>query len=267
MTQIARKPELLVLSDADALAVTAAQTIAGIASASIGQRGRFACALTGGSTPRATYRRRATKATGLDWSHTWLFFGDERFVPPDDERSNYQMARDTLLGPAKISQDHVFPIPTGPDSIDACARRYTRTLQTFFDTAEAEPPVFDLMLLGLGDDGHVASLFPRARTLGITDATVAWSAAGTLPPHVDRITITFPVINAARHVMFLVAGANKAEAVRDVLLGVADVDERPAAGVRPQSGHVTWLLDRAAASLLPSDFVQPPRTPDGRPTS
>ncbi len=247
-----QEPELVVCRDPDELASQAASRIAQLASQSVATRGRFTCALTGGSTPRATYQRLAAGAK-IDWTRAFWFFGDERFVPPDDARSNYKMANEALLGVAPIRADHVFPIPTTDGTPAECAARYARSLQSFFETSEGQPPVLDLVLLGMGDDGHVASLFPHAPSLSITDATVVSSPPGTLPPPVDRITITFGVINAARQVLFLIAGDNKARALSDVWRRRASLDERPAAGVRPTSGHLTWMVDRAAASLMEAD--------------
>ncbi len=123
-------------------------------------------------------------------------------------------------------------------------------LAKFFGTNDAFP-VFDLILLGLGDDGHTASLFPHAKALDVLDVSVTASPPGVLPPPVDRITLTYPALNAARHVMFLVAGANKAQPLAEVLSGSADPQDRPAAGVRPTNGQLTWLIDRAAGALLP----------------
>jgi 6-phosphogluconolactonase len=129
------------------------------------------------------------------------------------------------------------------------AEEYSGTLKKFFGAGVAWPE-FDLVLLGLGEDGHTASLFPGAAALRVTDRWVTFSPPGILPPPVDRVTLTFPVFNAARQVMFLVNGGNKAEAVADIFEGRAPVGRRPAAGIRPASGRTVWLLDRAAARLL-----------------
>jgi 6-phosphogluconolactonase len=250
-------PQWIVVRDPDELAVTAARRIADIAAASIRARGRFTCALTGGSTPRATYRRLASASPDcvVDWSKTFLFFGDERYVSPDDDRSNYKMAHDSLLAEAPIPAGHVFAIPTGLPSPNDCAARYAQTLKSFFQTADNQAPTFDLILLGLGDDGHVASLFPHAPSLSVRGATVTASPPGRLPPPVDRITITFDVINAACQILFLVSGDNKAEVVRDVRSGNMAMADRPAMGVRPSHGDVTWLIDRAAGSLISPQFT------------
>ncbi|HEX3725529.1 MAG TPA: 6-phosphogluconolactonase [Pirellulales bacterium] len=245
------KPALTICRDADQLAETAVDFITRQASAAIAQRGRFSIALTGGSTPGETYRRWAHRhdPRGTDWTKTYFFFGDERWVRHDDERSNYKLAQETLLAPAAIAPDHVFAMPTDLPTPREAAEHYAATLQNFF--AGDDPlPVIDLVLLGLGEDGHVASLFPGAASLAVDDSPVTWSPPGTLPPSVDRVTLTYPAINAARQVLFLVSGGRKARPFADVWLGRAARDVRPAVGVRPTSGGLAWLVDAAAASEI-----------------
>jgi 6-phosphogluconolactonase len=247
------EPELVICPDTDRLAVAAAERVVGAAAEAVRERGRFALALAGGSTPEKTYDLLADPscANRIDWSRMYFFFGDERFVPPDDPRSNYHMARRSLLDYVPLAAAQVFPIPTDTPSPAASAAAYSRTLAAFFaQPADGEPPRFDLILLGLGDDGHTASLFPHAAALHEERAWLTWSPPGVLPPPVDRVTMTFRLINAARRVMFLVAGANKAAPLRDVLEGRAPMEQRPAAGVRPADGALTWLVDQAAAGLL-----------------
>jgi 6-phosphogluconolactonase len=244
-------PTVTISKNADALAATAADHILGAAQEAIRSRGRFTIALAGGSTPERTYTLLAQpdRASRIDWSKTFIFFGDERFVPHDDPRSNFGMAQRTLLSKAPIPAGQVFPIPTTGANAAAGAGAYTRTLEQAFSSALGGAlPRFDMILLGLGDDGHTASLFPGAASLHEAKAWVTWSPPGTLPPPVDRVTFTFPLLNAARQVLFLVAGDKKAVPARDVLEGHPNVTERPAAGVRPTDGTVTWLLDEAAAN-------------------
>lgn len=248
-----RQRELIVCPDADSMAATAAERILGSMNEAVGARGRCTLALAGGSTPEKTYALLAApdRSAHMDWTRTFLFFGDERFVAPDDPRSNFHMVRRALLDPILLPPGCVHPIPTSMPSPAAAALAYAKELATFFGwRSDGEPPRFDLVLLGLGDDGHTASLFPGAAALHEDRAWVTWSPPGTLPPPVDRVTMTFPMLNAARHVLFLVAGANKAEPLRDVLQGEAPVEKRPAAGVRPADGTLTWLVDEAAARLL-----------------
>ncbi len=241
---------MLIYADSDELAAAAAARIFRPAAESIAARSRFTLCLTGGSTPRKTYAilARQKSPTSVDWAKTFLFFGDERFVPPDDDRSNYKMARESLLQNAPIATDHVFAIPTQLATPQDAAEDYSRTLKTFFGGAAR--PEFDLVMLGLGDDGHTASLFPGAVALHVADRFVTSSPPGVLPPPVDRITLTFPVLNAARQVMFLVSGANKTAALEDVYLGKVAVEERPAVGIRPAKGKLIWMVDRAAAGPL-----------------
>lgn len=239
--------------DASALADRAVELIQACATQAVHDRGQFVFALAGGSTPEATYRRLAMpkNSSAIDWLNTFLFFGDERFVPADDPRSNFAMVQRTLLTPLPIREEHVFPVPTDRATAADAAKAYADQLVRFFaNDIRHSPPRFDLVLLGIGDDGHTASLFPGTPALDVVDAWVTWSAPGRLPPPVERVTLTFPVLNAARNVLFLVSGESKADAVYDVLEGNVACRERPAAGVRPKDGVLTWLLDASAASRL-----------------
>ena len=175
----------------------------------------------------------------MDWKNTFVFFGDERFGRPDGPDSNYGMARQALLDHVPIPPENIFPMPTESDADeDAAAEQYIQTLADFFGVPpRGLPPRFDLILLGLGDDGHTASLFPGAPTLAITDAWVVSTPPGTLPPPVDRLTFTFPLINAARQVAFLVSGEAKAGIVQEVLEGERPREVHPAAGVQPADGE------------------------------
>lgn len=242
-----------ICKDGDDLAAHAADLFAQTAQAAIRARGRAMLALAGGSTPKETYSALAQPARRIriDWARTFLFLGDERFVPPDDPSSNFAMVRQALLAPLPAFAGHAFPVPTQLGTAAAAAAAYAATLTAVFGIGDrGGPPRFDLILLGLGDDGHTASLFPRAASLSVTDRWVVASPPGTLPPPVERITLTFPVLNAAREIVFLVSGQNKAEALRDVLEGKPSREQRPAVWVRPVDGTLTWLVDEAAASRL-----------------
>jgi 6-phosphogluconolactonase len=242
--------QVVVCPDADALAQRAADHIIAAASSAIAARGRFALALAGGSTPEKAYvlLTQPARAGRIDWRKTYLFFGDERFVPLDDSRSNYAMARRSLLTQIPIPADHVFPIPTDRASAAESAAEYTRTLAAFFGVAPGQGvPRFDLILLGMGDDGHTASLFPGKPAVRDQSAWVVSSPPGVLPPPVERVTFTFPVLNAAREVLFLVTGEKKTGPLREVLEGPPDVDRLPASGVRPGDGALIWLIDESAA--------------------
>jgi 6-phosphogluconolactonase len=249
---MANNPTITVCRDPDELAARAVERFVQAAGEAIRARGRFRVALAGGSTPERMYTLLAqpAEAARVDWARSFLFLGDERFVPPDDPRSNYGMVKRTLLA-APVPADRVFPVPMHLVSPDAAAAAYEDTLATAFGvTDRRQPPRFDLILLGLGDDGHTASLFPHAASLRVEDRWVVASPPGTLPPPVDRITVTYPVLNAARQVLFLVSGEKKAPVLQEVLEGHASPDERPAAGVRPADGTVEWLVDEAAAQRL-----------------
>jgi 6-phosphogluconolactonase len=247
--------ELKIYRDADELAAKASLAIARAAAESIRHRGRFTLVLAGGSTPRKTYELLAAGEgeNNIDWSPAFLFFGDERFVSHEDSRSNYQMVYEALLSVAPITSEQVLAVdtslPTAADSADDYAKRVAR----FFAQPPGTMPIFDMILLGLGDDGHTASLFPGAEALAVDNRIATWSPPGVLPPPVDRITFTYPVLNAAREVLFLVSGANKAPALHDILSGKADRMVRPAAGVVPEQGRLVWMVDRAAAGSLAQD--------------
>ncbi len=241
-------PTVTICPNADDLARQAADLFVRTAEDAVRERGAFFVALAGGSTPEKTYAllARPERARRIAWASTFLFFGDERLVPQDDSRSNFALARRALLDAVPVPDANVFPIPTDRSAAEG-ARAYAATLARAFGVDEkGAPPPFDLVLLGLGDDGHTASLFPGAPALAANEVWTTASPPGTLPPPVERITLTYPVLNAARSVVFLVAGANKAAALRDVLEG-ASPQLRPAAGVRPTEGGVTWLVDAAAA--------------------
>jgi 6-phosphogluconolactonase len=249
------EPEIIVLPNPDALAVEAADRFVPLAQEAIMERGRFSVALSGGSTPEKLYALLAApeRRNDIAWEKVFFFVGDERFIPQDDERSNFGMARRALLEPANVPESSWFPMPTPPSvtSLEEAAHHYTETLSGFFQTVCLEtPPVFDLILLGLGDDGHTASLFPGLPSLEAGAAWVIGTPPGTLPPPVDRLTLTFPVINAARAALFLAAGEKKADALEAVLKKGALPATHPAAGVRPVRGTVTYLLDQAAAAKL-----------------
>jgi 6-phosphogluconolactonase len=242
-------PEIRVADDPGALAEMAAREVLEVARAAVAARGRFAVALSGGSTPSATYRRLAEPpfATQMPWDRTLVFFGDERGVPPDHPDSNYGMAHTALLSRVPIPPERVFRIAgEAPDS-DAVAADYARTLADAFGVRRGEIPRLDLVLLGLGIDGHTASLFPGSPVLKETFRTVAavHAAAASIP---ERITLTYPTLNAAACVIYLVSGAEKAKIVKVALSDRAS--GVPAAMVRPTAGRLLWIVDRPAAASL-----------------
>ena len=245
--------DIQVFADQAALSAHAADLFVQAAREATAARGHFTVALTGGSSPHKSYELLAQtpRRAEVDWAKVFVFLGDDRFVPTDDDRSNYGMCKRLLLDHVPLVPAQVLPIPTGTANAQDAAAEYAQTLaRVFAQPADGPPPALDLILLGMGDDGHCASLFPGMPTLHVTDRWVVSSPPGTLPPPVDRITCTFPVLNAARQVVFLVNGEKKAAAVRDIFEGGAGTDQHPAGGVKPTSGTLTWLLDEAAASLL-----------------
>ena len=236
--------------DANSLARAAADHFAAVAASSIAARGHFSVALAGGSTPRPTYELLVTResASQLDWSSVHVFWGDERGVPPDHPDSNYGMAREALLDHVPLAPANVHRIRGEIEPLQAAAD-YERTLRRFFSGAhEGAGITFDLALLGMGADGHTASLFPGSELLKEESRWVASYYADEVRGW--RITLTPPAINAARHVTFLVSGPDKAETLLRVLTGPRQPDLLPAQIVEPRSGNVLWLLDSAAAALL-----------------
>jgi 6-phosphogluconolactonase len=245
---MASKPTITIVPDADALAEAAARLIADTAAEAIDARGRFMWALAGGATPRATYATLALPPfrERVDWRRTWVFFGDERAVPPDHPDSNYRMAHETLLSRVPIPAAQVLRIRGEAGDPEVAAAEYARALAGAFGTRRGELPRFDLVLLGLGVDGHTASLFPGSPVVREVFRAVAavHVTAATIP---QRLTLTLPVLNAAARVVFLVAGPEKAKVVKAVFGERASL---PGAMVRPADGELVWLLDRAAAAQL-----------------
>ncbi|MGA2799186.1 MAG: 6-phosphogluconolactonase [Thermoguttaceae bacterium] len=246
-----------ICGDFSDLAARAADLVIQSARDAIAQRGRFTFVLSGGSTPEKTYAllAQADRASAIDWARVYLFFGDERFVPASDPRSNYGMARKNLIERVPIPRSNVFPMPSEMRNAAESAAAYARQIAEFFSISDrTTPPRFDLIFLGMGRDGHTASLFPFSDALEVTDAWVTWTTPGITPPPVDRITLTYPALNAARQVVFLVSDKDKAVALRDVLEGQAPREDRPASGVQPADGELIWLIDNQAARLLTQKY-------------
>ena len=234
------EPQIVVLPDGDAVIARAADLFAAAAKEAAAARGRFAVALSGGATPQGLYRLLSgPRATELPWASMDFFFGDERCVPPSDARSNYRAAQEHLFDPARVEPSRVHRM-AGELAPEEGALRYEDDLRSYF---QGGAPVLDLALQGLGADGHTASLFPGSPALLETERWVATSQAPVEPRR--RLTMTLPVLNAARRVLFLVTGSEKAEAVRRAL----KTAEVPGSLVKP-AGALTWLLDKAAAGRL-----------------
>lgn len=240
-------PNVNVYEDVRELAGAAARLFAEEAKEAIAESGRFAVALAGGSTPKATYVTLASgygSSSDLDWSKVHVFFGDERTVGPDHEDSNYRMAREALLSLVPVGSVHRMRGELAPPE---AASLYEDELTAFFGLEPGEAPRLDLVMLGIGDDGHTASLFPRTPALNVRDRWVVENPVEKL--ETTRLTLTAPAINAAKKVVFLVAGESKAEALRQIVEGDADPRDYPAKLVRPPNAP-EWLVDEPAARLL-----------------
>lgn len=241
------EPTIEVFPTPTLLADAAAQMFVDSAARAIAASGRFTVALSGGSTPKIMYEALAAEAyaSQVDWNRVHIFWGDERCVPPTDERSNYRMACEALLDHVRIPGVNIHRMEGETEPAAAAAAAYERQLADVFGGVV---PRFDLVLLGLGENGHIASLFPDMPVLFDENRIVE----GYYVDEIDmwRITLTVPVINAASSVAFLVAGSNKASIVNRVLEGERDPSTIPAQLVSPRDGTVLWMLDDAAASAI-----------------
>ena len=246
-----REFELIVEADVDAVYRAGAGLLARAADAAERERGVFTVALAGGSTPRGLYSLLATDQqlrALVPWEHAELFWSDERHVPPGHPDSNYRMADEALVSRVAVPPARVHRVHGEDADAAQAARLYEAEVRRTVRAEEGTTPRFDLILLGLGTDGHTASLFPGTDALSERTRLVVANRVEKLGA--ERITMTYPLLNAARRVMFVVTGSDKAPAVRDVLEPAPGSPELPAAGVRPVDGRLIWVLDRAAASLL-----------------
>ena len=256
-----RKPDnLMVVADVKALNAAAVDEIKNAAEAAIREHGKFTIALSGGNTPRAVYSLLAENKDSFPWTKTFFFFGDERSVPPDHPDSNYRMVNEVLFSRVPLPAANIFRVAAELGAAKA-AEQYEAVIREFFrlqpgklppgklQPGELQPgqfPRFDLVLLGMGDEGHTASLFPGSPAMSEMSRLVVSNWVEKLKT--DRITFTFPVINNAGEVMFLVAGAGKAEIVKEVF--TTEGEKYPVQHVHPQHGRLLWIVDQAAASLL-----------------
>jgi 6-phosphogluconolactonase len=243
--------EVVVLDDLEAVARAAADRIAQIAREAVEARGRFTIALSGGSTPRVLLALLAREPyrSKVAWEKAEVFWGDERCVPPTHADSNYRMAKETLLDAVPIPLPRVHPMAGDAADHAAAAAAYEAEIARVFGSTPGEtPPALDVILLGMGPDGHTASLFPHTAALGERRRWVTANHVAKLKA--DRITLTYRILNRGAHVLFLVAGADKAAVLREVLEGPPDPERLPSQSVRPEDGRLVWLLDRAAAAQL-----------------
>ncbi len=241
-------PEIRIFEDAHAMCVAAANLFLAACQATTDDQRNFRVALGGGSTPRVLNRLLASDAyrDKMDWDRVFFYWGDERTVAPDHEDSNYRMAAETLLNAVPVPPQNIYRMPAERADLDVAASEYQEALAAQFGANAL--PRFDLILLGMGSDGHTASLFPSTRALSERER---WVVGNDVPQlGTRRMTLTYPVLNAAAVVVFTVAGKEKASALKRVLEGPIDTQLVPAQGVAPSHGEVFFLVDEAAAALL-----------------
>ena len=239
---------IAIYADTDTLSQEAAQYVVRVATESIASHRRFTLALSGGSTPKKLYTLLGEEPyrSQIDWTLVDIFWSDERSVPPNDKESNYLMAQQVLLSKIPIPTNQIHRMPA--DQTDRNAASYAYTLEMQQTIGSDGVPVFDLIQLGMGPEGHTASLFPHQPSLHEQQRLVMPVSVPKPPP--DRLTFTPRLLNAAKHVLFLVTGAEKQDAVKAVLEGDYQPDEYPAQIVQPPKGEVMWMLDTAAAEKL-----------------
>jgi 6-phosphogluconolactonase len=239
------KKNIIITPDLDKLSQKAAEIILDSALKSVKDHDRFSIALSGGSTPKGTYKllTKPDISKQMPWDKTHIFWGDERCVPPDDPQSNYLMVKKVLLDPLGIPKDHIHRM-AGELVPAQAATFYQDELEQFFSPEEIK---FDLVLLGMGEDGHTASLFPHTAALHASESVIA---NHVLKLNMWRLTLSAGVINAAYRVMFLIAGKKKAQVLAEVMEGPKQPDEYPSQMITPTHGELIWLLDKAASAKL-----------------
>ena len=249
------KREIIVCRDENELNRKAAAQFITLAGDAIARSGRFAVALSGGSTPKALYSLLASPECRnlVDWSRVHLFWGDERCVPPGHPDSNFRMVREALLARIQFPNENIHRMPGEREPAEAVAA-YEAEIKDFFGVKPGGWPRFDLIFLGLGEDGHTASLFPGTDAANETAHLVTVAYVQRLESY--RLTLTLPVINAAALVTFLVSGESKAAIVREILLADGASCSYPAAKVRPSEGRLTWMIDAEAAKKLPPSIIK-----------
>lgn len=246
---MAQNPQIRILDDAQSVASSATDEFVRLAQSAVDSKGRFTVALSGGSTPKALYsllaeRTAQKRSPDIPWSKIHLFFGDERHVPPDHPDSNFRMANEAMISKVPIPAENVHRVHSENEDAAAAALQYDETIAQVFGLKENTLPRFDLVLLGMGPDGHTASLFPGTRAVHELRRRVV---ANWVPKFNSfRITLTRPVLNNAAQVMLLVSGADKAQALSEVM-GSGSPDDYPVKYIQPTSGGLLWLLDKAAA--------------------
>lgn len=239
-----------IFADPEKLNQFAAEQFILLGNSAIQKNEKFSVALAGGSTPKSLYNLLTSDQfkNQINWEKVFFFFGDERSVAPDNEESNFRMANENLLKPLQIQAENIFRWQTELDDPEAIVENYAKNIASFFRLTENEFPAFDLILLGMGDDGHTASLFPTTKALAETKRIAVSNVVEKL--QTTRFTLTFPTINHSANVFFLVNGASKAEVLRQVLEGEFQPEKFPSQAVKPESQNLFWLVDASAARLL-----------------
>jgi 6-phosphogluconolactonase len=243
--------EVRILADAAAIARRTADEFIMAANAAVAARGVFTVAFAGGSTPKALYGLLADDPKlreQVPWDKLRIFFGDERHVPPDHKDSNYNMAREAMFSKAPLKPEQITRIKGEEADTEKAALEYEQALRAYFQLKEGELPRFDLVLLGMGDEGHTLSLFPGTKALHPGNRLVVRNWVGKL--YTERITLTAPVANQARQVIFAVTKADKALALKAVLEGPYEPEQLPSQLIQPVSGKLLWLVDADAGSKL-----------------
>jgi len=245
------KPDIIICRDAGELSQKAAERFVALANETSASSGRFTVALSGGSTPRILYSLLATPGfvDRIPWPKVHLFWGDERCVPPDHPDSNYRMVRESLLSKINLAPENVHRM-AGEKEPKTAAAEYEEQLIKLFRLSEGAPPRFDLILLGLGEDGHTASLFPGSAAVDETQRLVTTTYVPKLNAH--RLTLTLPVLNESAQIFFLVAGKSKATIVKELLVTRPTIAKFPAQRIQPVDGDLTWFITRDAAAGLPT---------------
>ena len=243
--------EIRILEDGAAIAKRAAQEFVQAATLAVREKSSFNAALAGGSTPKALYSllvNDPTLRSQVPWDKIHLFFGDERHVAPDHPDSNFRMATETLISKSPLKPEQVTRIKGEYPEADRAALEYERALREYFKLKDGEYPRFDLMLAGMGNEGHTLSLFPGTKALHADGHIVVRNWVGKL--YAERITLTAPAASNAARVIFMVTGADKAPALKAVLEGPYEPEQLPAQLLQPKNGKLLWLVDTAAGSML-----------------
>jgi 6-phosphogluconolactonase len=250
MTTVAER-EVVILPDVAAIARRAADEFLKSANEAVAQEGSFTIALSGGSTPRTLNTLLTDDPSFRDeipWAKIHFFFGDERHVPPDSPESNFRMANETLFSKGLVKPEQITRIKGEYADTEKAALEYEQALRAYFKLKDGEYPRFDLVFLGMGDEGHTLSLFPGTRALHASNRMVVRNWVGKL--YTERITLTAPAANQANQVIFMVTRSDKAPALKAVLEGPYEPEQLPAQLIQPVNGKLLWLVDQAAGSML-----------------